>query len=74
MRRGKKNPFQKEVERRFGTSGFELNSFMCGSRKMKITKEEIDHRYDITMEQFAYFAQISGYKVLADNKSLLIFK
>ncbi|WP_277422279.1 hypothetical protein [Brachyspira hampsonii] len=41
---------------------------------MKVTKEEIEDRYDITLEQFAYFAQISGYKVLADSKALIIFK
>lgn len=74
MRRGRKNPFQREIERRFGTSGFELDSFIRGHRKMKVTKEEIDRRYDITIEEFAYFAQISGYKVLADNESLIIFK
>lgn len=74
MKRGKKNPFQKEIERKYGTSGFELQSFMTGSKKMKVTKEEIEDRYDITLEQFAYFAQISGYKVLADSKSLIIFK
>ncbi|WP_157153509.1 hypothetical protein [Brachyspira murdochii] len=74
MRRGKKNPFQKEVERKFGSSGFELNSFLSGNKKMKVTKEEIEDRYDITLDQFAYFAQIAGYKVLADSKSLIIFK
>ena len=26
MRRGKKNPFLKEVERQFGTNGFELKT------------------------------------------------
>ena len=41
---------------------------------MKVSKEEIEDRYDITLEQFAYFAQMSGYKVLADSKSLIIFK
>lgn len=74
MKRSKKNPFQKEIERKFGTSGFELNSFLSGSKKMKVSKEEIEDRYDITLEQFAYFAQMSGYKVLADSKSLIIFK
>ena len=74
MRRTKKNPFQKEIERKFGTSGFELNSFLSGGKKMKVTKEEIEQRYDISLDQFAYFAQISGYKVLADSKSLIIFK
>ena len=74
MRRGKKNPFQKEVERKFGSSGFELNSFLSGTKKMKVTKEEIEDRYDITLDQIAYFAQIAGYKVLADSKSLIIFK
>ena len=41
---------------------------------MKVTKEEIEDRYDITLDQFAYFAQIAGYKVLADSKALIIFK
>ncbi|WP_300365678.1 hypothetical protein [Brachyspira sp.] len=74
MRRGKKNPFQKEIERKFGNSVFELNSFLSGGKKMKVTKEEIEDRYDISLDQFAYFAQVAGYKVLADSKSLIIFK
>ena len=45
MRRGKKNPFMKEVERRFGENGFELNSFVCGKRKLKITKDEIEDSF-----------------------------
>lgn len=74
MRRGKKNPFMKEVERRFGENGFELNSFVCGKRKLKITKDEIEDRYDITMDEFSYYAEISGYKVLTNENSLIIFK
>ena len=74
MKRGKKNPFQKEIERKFGTSGFELNSFLYGGKKMKVTKKEIEERYDVTLDQFAYFAQVAGYKVLADSESLIIFK
>ena len=74
MRRGKKNPFLKEVERRFGADGFEFNSFIRGNRKLKITKDEIEDRYDITMDEFAYYAEVSGYKVLSDENSLIIFK
>lgn len=74
MRRGKKNPFLKEVERRFGENAFELNSFVRGNRKLKITKSEIEDRYDITMDEFSYYAEISGYKVLNNENSLIIFK
>lgn len=74
MRRGKKNPFLKEVERQFGTNGFELSSFIRGNRKLKITKAEIEDRYDITIDEFAYYAEISGYKVLNNENSLIIFK
>lgn len=74
MRRLKKNPFQKEIERKYGTSGFELQAFMSGSKKMKVTKEEIEDRYDISLDEFSYFARVAGYKVLADSKSLIIFK
>mgnify|MGYP004626674971 CR=1 FL=1 len=70
----RKNPFLKEVERQFGTTGFELSSFLRGNKKLKITKDEIDYRYDITMDEFAYYAEISGYKVLSDEDSLVIFK
>ena len=74
MRRGKKNPFLKEVERRFGVDGFEFNSFIRGNRKLKITKDEIEDRYDITLDEFSYYAEISGYKVLKNENSLIIFK
>ncbi|WP_295157938.1 hypothetical protein [uncultured Brachyspira sp.] len=74
MRKSKKNPFQSEIERKFGSSGFELNSFLLGNKKMKVTKEEIEELYDISLDQFSYFAQVAGYKVLADRESLIIFK
>ncbi|WP_297207473.1 hypothetical protein [uncultured Brachyspira sp.] len=74
MRRSKKNPFQKEIERKYGNSGFDLQAFLSGSKKMKVTKEEIEDRYDISLDEFSYFARIAGYKVLADSKSLIIFK
>ena len=74
MKSGKKNPFLKEIEQQFGTNGFELSSFIRGNRKLKITKDEIYDRYDITMDEFAYYAEISGYKVLSDENSLIIFK
>ena len=70
----RKNPFLKEVELQFGTTGFELSSFIRGNRKLKITKDEIEFRYDITMDEFAYYAEVSGYKVLSDENSLIIFK
>ena len=74
MRRSKKNPFQKEIERKYGNSGFDLQAFLSGSKKMKVTKEEIEDRYDISLDEFSCFARIAGYKVLADSKSLIIFK
>mgnify|MGYP006886804943 FL=1 len=41
---------------------------------MKITKDEIEDRYDITLDEFSYYAEISGYKVLKNENSLIIFK
>ena len=74
MGRTSKNPFLVEVERKFGKDSFEYSAFMRGSKKFKITKEEIDDRYNLTLKEFAYYAQVSGFKVLSDDSSLIIFK
>ena len=69
-----KDSFEFEVERKFGKDSFEYSAFMRGSKKFKITKEEIDDRYNLTLKEFAYYAQVSGFKVLSDDSSLIIFK
>ncbi|TXJ46504.1 hypothetical protein [Brachyspira pilosicoli] len=74
MKKISKNPFLIEVERKFGKDSFEYSAFMRGSKKFKITKEEIDDRYNLTLKEFAYYAQVSGFKVLSDADSLIIFK
>ncbi|WP_157150524.1 hypothetical protein [Brachyspira sp. SAP_772] len=74
MKKMSKNPFLIEVERKFGKDSFEYSAFMRGSKKFKITKEEIDDRYNLTLKEFAYYAQVSGFKVLSDVDSLIIFK
>ena len=74
MRKASKNPFLVEIERKFGKDSFEYSAFMRGSKKFKITKEEIDDRYNLTLKEFAYYAQVSGFKVLSDVDSLIIFK
>ena len=74
MKKISKNPFLIEVERKFGKDSFEYSAFMRGSKKFKITKEEIDDRYNLTLKEFAYYAQVSGFKVLSDVESLIIFK
>lgn len=74
MKKASKNPFLIEVERKFGKDSFEYSAFMRGSKKFKITKKEIDDRYNLTLKEFAYYAQVSGFKVLSDEDSLIIFK
>lgn len=74
MKKASKNPFLVEVERKFGKDSFELSAFMRGSKKFKISKDEIDDRYGLTLKEFAYYAQISGFKVLSDEDSLIVFK
>ena len=74
MRKASKNPFLVEIERKFGKDSFEYSAFMRGSKKFKITKEEIDDRYNLTLKEFAYYAQVSGFRVLSDEDSLIIFK
>ena len=74
MKKISKNPFLIEIERKFGKDSFEYSAFMRGSKKFKITKEEIDDRYNLTLKEFAYYAQVSGFKVLSDVESLIIFK
>ena len=70
----KRNPFQLEVEKRFGDSAFELDAFKRGNRKITVTREYIEDTYDIKLEEFAYYAESSGFKVMAGHDDLLIFK
>lgn len=74
----KKNAFTKEVEKRYGKDDFLMQAFITGREKMRVKKSQIKDNYHITLEEFAFQAELAGYKVLKELNShsdvLIIFK
>lgn len=64
LNKKRKSTFYKEIQRRFGIDTFAMRNFMDGKTKMRLTKEELEKYYTITMDEFAVEAQMAGFKTI----------
>ncbi len=70
----RKNPFQMEIEKKFGNNTYDLDAFMRGHKKLNISKQYIKDTYNMKLEDFAYYAESVGFRVMLGSDDILIFK